>query len=131
MVMGTLPLKILIAAAALAAGLLGIGTPMAHADASQAAYVHALQAEGIGLDDTSDRLLQNGYLMCTLLADEDLSTVVSQTAPRMSLSLVQTAYQVGAAIRWLCPEQTWQIQELHDADQSTPMVPAAIAGYGA
>jgi hypothetical protein len=37
---------------------------------------------------------------------------------------------VGAAVRWLCPNQKWQIQELHDADQSIPAVRAAIAGYG-
>jgi hypothetical protein len=34
----------------------------------------------------------------------------------------------GAAIKWLCPQQNWQIQELHDADQTIPEVPAAISG---
>jgi hypothetical protein len=34
------------------------------------------------------------------------------------------------AVRWLCPNQKWQIQELHYADQSIPAVTAAIAGYG-
>jgi hypothetical protein len=32
------------------------------------------------------------------------------------------------AVRWLCPNQKWQIQELHYADQSIPAVTAAIAG---
>jgi hypothetical protein len=51
------------------------------------------------------------------------------TAPRTGLPVTQTAYEVGAAIRWLCPEQTWQIQELGQADPTVPGVTAAIAGY--
>jgi hypothetical protein len=40
--------------------------------------------------------------------------------PHAGLSVTQTAYEVGAAVRWLCPEQTWQIKELHDAEPTQP-----------
>ena len=114
----------------LAAGLLGIGTPLAHADASQAASVQQVQAGGI--PGTSDQIPPNGYVMCAALkSHQDVQTVVTLSAPRAGLSTVQTAYEVGAAVRWLCPAQAWQIKELHDADPSVPGVTAAIAGFAA
>jgi hypothetical protein len=45
------------------------------------------------------------------------------------LPVTQTAFEVGAAIKWLCPQEHWQIKELHDADQTGPGVTTAIAGY--
>jgi hypothetical protein len=76
-------------------------------------------------------MLNNGYVVCSALnRHNDIATVVAEAAARAGLTGVQQAYEVGAAIRWLCPEQAWQIKELHDAVQSIPEVPAAIAGYG-
>ena len=49
-----------------------------------------------------------------------LGLVAIIAAPCAYLTIDWSAYMVGAAIRWLCPEQTWQIQELHDADQPVP-----------
>jgi hypothetical protein len=101
----------------------------AQADAAQAAYVHELQQAGI--PGTSDQILANGYVMCEALnSHQDVQTVASLSAPHAGLTMNQAAYEVGAAIRWLCSaDQTWQIQELHDADQTLSWVTAAIAGY--
>ena len=65
----------------------------------------------------------------SLNSHEDVDTVIGRSVPITGLSAVQTAYEVGAAIRWLCPEQNWQIQELAQADQTLAWVPAARAGY--
>jgi hypothetical protein len=77
----TSPMKNLIAPAALVviAGLLG-ATPLAHADSSQAAFVHQVQSMGIG--GTSDDILNNGYVMCNTLrtTDLDIHTVAVQAA---------------------------------------------------
>jgi Protein of unknown function (DUF732) len=101
----------------------------AHADASQAAYVHALQQAGI--PGTSDQMLNNGYVMCEALnSHQDVLTVATVSVQHSGLPVTQTAYEVGAAIKWLCPQQSWQIKELHDADPAVPGVTAAISGYG-
>jgi Protein of unknown function (DUF732) len=101
----------------------------AHADASQAAYVRALQQAGI--PGTSDQMLNNGYVMCEALnSHQDVLTVATVSVQHSGLPVTQTAYEVGAAIKWLCPQQSWQIKELHDADPAVPGVTAAISGYG-
>ncbi len=75
-------------------------------------------------------MLNNGYMMSEALnSHQDVLTVAALSVPHAGLPVTQTAYEVGAAIRWLCPEQTWQIKELHDADPKVPGVTAAIAGY--
>jgi len=109
---------------------LGAAAP-AHADTNQDAYVSQLQAFGIGLENTSDRLVKNGYLMCEAMnTGTDSLAVATQAAPRAGLSVAQTGYQVGAAIRWLCPEQDWQIKELiGGADPTVPGVTTEIAGF--
>jgi hypothetical protein len=101
----------------------------AHADTSQDAYVNELHSHSIGLENPDARLLKDGYLMCTLLTAQDVVTTANLSAPQTSLSVPQTAFQIGAAIRWLCPEQVWQIKELGQADPSVPGVTSAIAGY--
>jgi hypothetical protein len=103
---------------------------LAHADANaEVQYVKEVADEGI--PGEPNELLTNGNVMCQALnTGSDVSGVVEGAAPRAGLSVTQAAFQVGAAVRWLCPNQNWQIQELHDADQSIPAVRAAIAGYG-
>jgi hypothetical protein len=103
----------------------------AHADATQAAFVNQLQ--GHGIPGTSDELLNNGYAACSGLRNQtsqnDALTVTNLFAPRAGLPIDQAAYEVGAAIKWLCTEQVWQINELHDANPSVPGVTSVLAGY--
>ncbi len=100
-------MKILIAGA-LAVGLLVLGTPLAHADANQAAFVHQVQA--MGDPGTSDEILGNGYTMCHTLrtTDLDIHAVAVQAAPQIGVWVGLAAGEVGAAIRWLCPDQIGQ-----------------------
>ena len=107
-----------------------LGRGLALADTAQDQYVQELHAESIGLENTDDRLVQNGSLMCSMLAHDDVITVANLAAPRAGLTVTQTAFQIGAAIKYLCPEQVWQIRELHDADPAVPGVRSAIAGFG-
>jgi hypothetical protein len=69
------------------------------------------------------------YLMCSMLAHDDVIRVANLAAPRAGLTVTQTAFQIGAAIKYLCPEQVWQVRELQNADSSVPGVLATIAGY--
>ncbi|OBI24099.1 hypothetical protein A5713_08185 [Mycobacterium sp. E2497] len=101
----------------------------AHADAAQAGYVNQLKAHGT--PGTSDQLLANGYTMCHALDanhQPSWANVAANSAGPSGLSFVETAYEVGAAIRWLCPAQGWQIEELAQAVQA-PEVRAVRAGY--
>lgn len=115
--------------ATLTLAVLGSTAP-AHADVGQAAYVDELQKAGI--PGTSDQMLANGYTMCRALNDgQDIIEVATYSGgPRPSgLPVAQTGFEVGAAIRWLCPAQQWQIKELANADPSVPGVTTAIAGF--
>jgi Protein of unknown function (DUF732) len=101
----------------------------AHADAAQAGYVNKLGAHGI--PGTSDQLLNNGYVMCHALdanRQPSWADVALKSVGPSGLPFLETAYEVGAAIRWLCPWQGWQIQELAQAVQA-PEVRAVRAGY--
>lgn len=101
----------------------------ARADAAQAGYVNQLLAHGI--PGTSDQLLNNGYVMCHALdasRQPSWADVASNSVGPSRLPFLETAYEVGAAIRWLCPSQGWQIQELAQAVQA-PEVRAVRAGY--
>lgn len=101
----------------------------ARADAAQAEYVNQLLAHGI--PGTSDQLLNNGYVMCHALdanRQPSWADVASNSAGPSGVPFVEAAYEVGAAIRWLCPSQGWQIQELAQAVQA-PEVRAVRAGY--
>ncbi|OMC17179.1 hypothetical protein A5736_16770 [Mycobacterium sp. SP-6446] len=101
----------------------------AHADAAQAGYVNQLQAHGT--PGTSDQLLNNGYVMCHALdanPQPSWANVAANSVGPAGLPFLETAYEVGAAIRWLCPAQGWQIQELAQAVQA-PEVRAVRAGY--
>lgn len=101
----------------------------AHADAAQAGYVKQLLAHGI--PGTSDQLLNNGYVMCHALdanPQPSWADVAANSVGPSGLPFLETAYEVGAAIRWLCPAQGWQIQELAHAVQA-PEVRAVRAGY--
>ncbi|MEM6108463.1 DUF732 domain-containing protein [Mycobacterium sp. 050272] len=101
----------------------------ARADAAQAGYVNQLQAHGT--PGTSDQLLANGYVMCHALDanhQPSWANVAANSAGSSGRSFVETAYEVGAAIRWLCPAQGWQIQELAQAVQA-PEVRAVRSGY--
>lgn len=119
--------------AALAAAVLVLpplyASGRAHADAAQAGYVNQLQAHGI--PGTSDQLLNNGYVMCHALdanPQPSWADVAANSVSPSGLPFLETAYEVGAAIRWLCPAQGWQIQELAQAVQA-PEVRAVRAGY--
>jgi hypothetical protein len=101
----------------------------AHADAAQAGYVNQVRAHGI--PGTNDQLLNNGYVMCHALAanpQPSWADVARNSVGPSGLPFVETAYVLGAAIRWLCPAQGWQIQELAQAVQA-PEVRAVRAGY--
>jgi hypothetical protein len=101
----------------------------AHADAAQAGYVNQLLAHGI--PGTSDQLLNNGYVMCHALdanPQPSWADVAVNSVGPSGLPFLETAYEIGAAIRWLCPSQGWQIQELAQAVQA-PEVRAVRAGY--
>jgi hypothetical protein len=101
----------------------------AHADAAQAGYVNQLLAHGI--PGTSDQLLNDGYVMCHALnanRQPSWADVASNSVGPSGLPFDETAYEVGAVIRWLCPAQGWQIQELAQAVQA-PEVRAVRAGY--
>jgi hypothetical protein len=76
-------------------------------------------------------MLNNGYVMCEALnSHQDVLTVATLSVPHSGLPVTQTAYEVGAAIKWRCSQQDWQVKELHDADPAVPGVTAAISGYG-
>jgi hypothetical protein len=120
--------KTLIAGTLVAAGLV-LGAPLAHADSDKYAYLAALNK--VAEPGTEDSQLNNGYVICEALNQhQDAVSVMTQVAPRANLTIDWSGYMVGAAIRYLCPEQTWQIEELHDADQSVPGVSSAILGFG-
>jgi uncharacterized protein DUF732 len=113
--------------ATLTLAVLGSTAP-AHADVGHAAYVDELQKAGI--PGTSDQILNNGYVICQALnAGHDVVEVAALTARPTGMPVAQTGFEVGAAIRWLCPAQQWQIKELANADPSVPGVTTAIAGF--
>jgi hypothetical protein len=60
-------------------------------------------------------VLNNGYLMCHALrtTDQDIHTVAVLSASRTGLSVGLAAAEVGAAIRWLCPDQIGQFARSH------------------
>jgi hypothetical protein len=97
-------MRILIAGA-LAPGLLAISTPLAHADANQGAYVRLVWSQGV--PGTSDEILNNGYQLCYALrtTSEDINTIATLAAPKAELTIPQMGAEIGAAIRYLCPDQ--------------------------
>jgi hypothetical protein len=104
------------------------GGGRAHADTSQGAYLAALNK--VAVPGTAAQQLRNGHVICEALdSHQDVVTVLTGVAPRAGLTIDWSAYMVGAAIRWLCPEQTWQIKELDHADQTIPGVTSAILGF--
>jgi hypothetical protein len=60
----------------------------------------------MGVPGTSDEILNNGYVMCNTLrtTDEDVHTVAVLAAPQIGVSVGLAAGEVGAAVRWLCPD---------------------------
>jgi hypothetical protein len=130
----TKPLNVWYFAPALivAAAILGLSAAPAHANPptpSEVYYVKELADEGI--PGQPDQLITNGHVMCEALnTGTELASVIAQGGHHGRVLMPQMGFQAGAAIRWLCPAQHWQIQEFHDADQSIPGVTAAIAGYG-
>jgi len=65
--------------------------------------------------ETSDEILNNGDVMCNILrtTDEDVHTVAVLAAPQIGVSVGLAAGEVGAAVRWLCPDQIWQVARSH------------------
>jgi hypothetical protein len=79
--------------------------PQAHADGNQAAFVNLVWSQGV--PGTSDQILNNGYVMCNALRTTDMGihTVAVISAQRAGITAGQAAAEVGAAIRYLCPDQ--------------------------
>jgi hypothetical protein len=103
-------LRGLLLSSTVALALLGAApSGRAHADTSQAAFVH--QVQSMGDQGTSDDILNNGYVMCNTLrtTNEDVHTVAVNAAPHIGVWVGLAAGEVGAAIRWLCPDQIWQL----------------------
>src|SRR6478736_1320381 len=95
---------------ALAVLFVGAASP-AHADTNQSAYVHQLQA--FGIPGSSDMMVSNGNVLCGDLNDgHDTVETANHAAPLVGLSVAETGYEIGAAIHWLCPQQSWQVKEL-------------------
>jgi hypothetical protein len=96
---------------------------------SEVYYVKELADAGV--PGQPDQLITNGHVVCQAMdTGTELASVIAQAAPRAGVSMPQMGFLAGAAIRWLCPGESWQIGEFHHADQSIPGVTAAIAGYG-
>ena len=72
--------------------------------------------------ETSDEILNNGYVMCNTLrtTDEDVHTVAVLAAPQIGVSVGLAAGEVGAAVRWLCPDQIWQVARSHFIARDNP-----------
>jgi hypothetical protein len=102
---------------------------LAHDDVNaEVQYVKEVADEGI--PGEPNQLITNGNVMCEAInTGQGILDFATRVAPRAGLTAAQAGFEAGAAVRWLCPNQKWQIQELHDADQSIPAVTAAIAGY--
>jgi len=112
----------------LAAGLLAVGTPLAHADSNDVAYTNQMMASGV--PGTPDEFVNNGHKLCDGLGNHDVVSLAQYTSTQISLTVPQAGYEIGAAIRWLCPQQSWQVKELiNGADPRVPGVTNAIAGY--
>jgi hypothetical protein len=103
---------------------------LAHADVN-AEVQYVKEVADAGIPGEPNQLLTNGNVMCNAVnTGEGILDFATRVAPRAGLTAAQAGFEAGAAVRWLCPNQKWQIQELRDADQSIPAVTAAIAGYG-
>jgi len=109
---------------AITTGLLAAGLLTAapgHADTNQAAYAN--EVLGFGVPGPSDVILNNGYVICAALrSNTDTVATAGAVSRNASIPIDQAGVEVGAAIRWLCPDQMWQAKELANADQTVPGV---------